>query len=277
LSFCVTGGVVIGLLGKKTERRDVATGTILAFATALGVLFSSMSTQNASAVTSVLFGSLLTISTQQLWQFGALTVLLLLALAIIARPLLFASINPYVAEAKGVAVRALGVAFMVILAVAIAMAVQVVGTLLLFALVVTPAATALIATARPSAVVALATSISLASIWLGLLLSAMFNLPPSFPIVSIVVLTWLAALAARSIVNRQRHKHQSQTIDLGDVHTTVAEPVGAQVKEHVGKPGMATEEETRRIDSALLGVGTVANSFGSAVKRAELVDPLDSE
>ena len=124
------------------------------------------------------------------------------AMAVIARPLLFASISPEVAEARGVPVRALAIAFLVLLALVVAMATQVVGTLLLFALVVTPAAAALALTARPVVVVAGATAIALGSVWGGLLISAMFNLPPSFPIVSLAFATWLAALARNRAVER---------------------------------------------------------------------------
>jgi zinc/manganese transport system permease protein len=124
--------------------------------------------------------------------YAVFTALLAVALAAVARPLLFASVNPQVAEAQGLPVRALGVVFMVMLAIVITMAIQVVGTLLLFALVVTPAATAIAVTARPARVVAMATAIGVAAVWIGLVVSAMWNLPPSFPIVSIAFLAWLA-------------------------------------------------------------------------------------
>ena len=146
--FTVAGALAIGLMGKRLADREIATGTILAFATGLGVLFNSMTTRNANAVTNVLFGNLLAISTDQLVTFGLFTLGLGIVLAIVARPLVFASVNPEVAEAKGVPVRALGVVFMVALALVITMAVQVVGTLLLFGLVVTPAAAALAITAH---------------------------------------------------------------------------------------------------------------------------------
>jgi len=194
--FCVAGGIAIGFLGKRAHDREVATGTILAFATGLGVLFGSLATRSASTVTSVLFGNLLAISVDQLVTFTVFTVGLALALAVIARPLLFASVAPEVAEARGVPVARLGVAFMVLLALVITMAIQVVGTLLLFALVVTPSATALSITANPRKVVALATAISLGAVWFGLLLAVMFNLPPSFFIVTLAVVTWLVVMAA---------------------------------------------------------------------------------
>ncbi|MCW2584235.1 MAG: Zinc transporter permease [Klenkia sp.] len=199
--FCVGGGLLIGVFGKRVAEREIATGTILAGATGLGVLFASLATANASTTTTVLFGNLLAISRDQLWLFGLFTVVVVLVLAGIARPLVFASVDPAVAEARGVPVRALGVAFVVLLALTITMAVQVVGTLLLFALVVTPAAAGLRLTARPGRVAGLAVAFALASVWVGLLLSAVIDLPPSFFVVSIAVLIWAVVL----VLTRDRH------------------------------------------------------------------------
>jgi zinc/manganese transport system permease protein len=195
--FCVGGGLLIGLFGRRVADREMATGTILALATALGVLFASLASANANATTSVLFGNLLAISSDQLVLFSVFTAAVVVALALVARPLMFASVDPEVAEARGVPVRALGLAFVVLLALTITMAVQVVGTLLLFALVVTPAATALRLTARPGRVAALAVALALGSVWGGLVLSAMVDLPPSFFIVSLAVLAWVLVLAFR--------------------------------------------------------------------------------
>jgi zinc/manganese transport system permease protein len=194
--FCLGGGLLIGLLGRRVADREMATGTILALATALGVLFASLASANAGTTTSVLFGNLLAISRDQLLIFGSFTAAVVLALAVIARPLVFASVDPEVAGARGVPVRALGIAFVVLLALTVTMAVQVVGTLLLFALVVTPAATALRITARPIRVAALAVGLALVSVWGGLVLATMVNLPPSFFIVSLSVLAWVVVLAA---------------------------------------------------------------------------------
>jgi zinc/manganese transport system permease protein len=194
--FCIGGGLLIGLFGRRVADREMATGTILALATALGVLFASLASANAGTTTSVLFGNLLAISADQLTVFTVFTVAVVGTLAVLARPLVFASVDPAVAEARGVPVRALGLAFVVLLALTITMAVQVVGTLLLFALVVTPAATALRLTARPAGVALIAVALALGSVWGGLVLSAMVSLPPSFFIVSLAVLAWLLVLAA---------------------------------------------------------------------------------
>jgi zinc/manganese transport system permease protein len=189
--FCIGGALVIGALGKRADEREVATGTVLAAATGLGLFFSSLATKSNSTVTNVLFGNLLAVSHEQLVIFAVLVAVLAAVVAFIYRPLLFASVNADVAEARGVPVRTLSVMFMVLLGLAVTMAVQAVGTLLLFALVVTPAATAIMLTARPSAAMAVSTVLSVFGVWSGLAVSAMFNMPPSFPIVTIVCVIWL--------------------------------------------------------------------------------------
>ena len=207
--FTIGGGLVIGALGRRAATREVATGTILALATALGILFSSMASQNTRGLTNILFGNLLVISTPQLVVYSAFTAAIVVVLGFVARPLLFASIDPTVAAARGVPVGALGTVFLVLMALVVTMAVQVVGTLLLFALVVTPAAAALRITARPLHVVGLATSIGTGSVWLGLVLSAMFNLPPSFAIVTLAVAVWGGVLAATG------DRHRAAAANIG--------------------------------------------------------------
>jgi zinc/manganese transport system permease protein len=213
--FCVGGGLLIGLFGRRVADREMATGTILALATALGVLFASLASANASTTTSVLFGNLLAISDDQLLVYGAFTLAVVGTLAVLARPLVFASVDPAVAEARGVPVRALGLAFVVLLALTITMAVQVVGTLLLFALVVTPAATALRITARPARVALIAVALALAAVWGGLVLSAMIDLPPSFFIVSLAVLAWVVVLA---LGGRRRNRPAEPLRDMHHPH-----------------------------------------------------------
>ena len=192
--FCIVGALAIAALGTEMASREVATGTILAFATGLGILFNSMATQSANTVINVLFGNLLAVSADQLVTFLVVTLVLAAVLAVIGRPLTLASISPAVAEARGVPVRALGVVFMVMLALTITMAVQVVGTLLLFALVVTPSAIGLRLSARAPVVIALGIAIGVAAVGAGLTIAVMFNMPPSFVIVALVFVTWLIVL-----------------------------------------------------------------------------------
>lgn len=199
--FCIGGALVIGALGKRADDREVATGTVLALATGFGLFFNSLATKNSSTLTNVLFGNLLAITHEQLLTFTALLLVLAATVVFVYRPLLFASVNAQVAEAKGVPVRALAVLFMALLGVAVTMAVQAVGTLLLFALVVTPAATAIMLTAKPLAAMAISTGISLVSVWAGLTISAIFNMPPSFVIVTIACVIWLVVW----VINRVTH------------------------------------------------------------------------
>jgi zinc/manganese transport system permease protein len=212
-AFCVGGAIVIGALGKRVDDRDVATGTVLAMAIGLGLLFSSLATKNASTMTNVLFGNLLAISHGQLITFAGLLIFLGLSVGFIYRPLLFASVNPLVAQAKGVPVQSLSIIFMALLGLAVTMAVQVVGTLLLFALLVTPAATAIRLAARPSIAMFISTAISVVSVWVGLGLSAMFNMPPSFVIVTIACMVWsvvqLASHRIRLPTSRSRAAKKS--------------------------------------------------------------------
>lgn len=189
--FCVGGALVIGYLGKRAAEREVITGTVLSFAMGLGLFFNSLATKSSSTMTNVLFGNLLAISYGQLLTFAGLLVVLSVCIAFIFRPLLFSSVNPAVAEAKGVPLRALSIIFMVLLGITVTMAVQAVGTLLLFALVVTPAATAIMLTPRPGRAMLISGAISIGSIWAGLAVSAMFNVPPSFVIVTIACAVWL--------------------------------------------------------------------------------------
>ncbi len=207
--FCIGGALVIGALGKRADEREVATGTVLAAATGLGLFFSSLATRSSSTVTNVLFGNLLAVTHQQLVLFAVAVAVLASVIAFVYRPLLFASVNPAVAEAKGVPVRVLSVIFMALLGLAVTMAVQAVGTLLLFALVVTPAATAIMLTARPAAAMVVSTVLAVSAVWAGLALSAMFNMPPSFVIVTIVSVIWLVVWLAAQRTGADRRTPQA--------------------------------------------------------------------
>lgn len=215
--FCVGGALVIGYLGKRAGEREVVTGTVLSFATGLGLFFNSLATKSSSTMTNVLFGNLLAISHQQLLTFAALLVVLAVSIGFIFRPLLFSSVNPAVAEAKGIPIRPLSILFMTLLGLTITMAVQAVGTLLLFALVVTPAATAIMLTPRPVRAMLISAVISIISVWSGLGLSAMFNVPPSFLIVTIACGIWMFAWLAN-------HGQRAAARILDDSHTQIDRP-----------------------------------------------------
>lgn len=212
-AFCVAGAVMISMLGSRASERDVVTGTVLAFATGLGLFFNSVATRNSGTMTNVLFGNLLAITPEQLAVFAAVLVAVALTVGITFRQLLYSSINPTVAAAKGVPVGALSLVFMILLGLTVTMAIQAVGTLLLFALVITPAATAIAVTARPVLAMAISTGLAVGGVWLGLILSAMFNAPPSFLIVTTVTAVWLVVvLRQRGNGRRAPAEHQSRVV-----------------------------------------------------------------
>ena len=188
--FALGGALVIGALGKKASQREIATG--------LGLFFARMSSSASQQMQSILFGSILTITDGQIIGFAIFDVLLLAVLAVIYRPLLFSSLDEQVAQAKGVPVGFMNICFMTIMAGVITIAVPAVGTLLIFALVITPAATANIIARSPFKAMVVATVICLISIWGGLVISAMFPAPPSFIIVTISTLFWAVAKAIES-------------------------------------------------------------------------------
>ena len=195
-AFALGGALVIGALGKKVSEREIATGTVLAFATGLGLFFARLSSSASQQMQSILFGSILTITDGQIIGFAIFDVLLLAVLALVYRPLLFSSLDEQVARAKGVPISLMNVLFMAIMAGVITVAVPAVGTLLIFALVVTPAATASMVTRSPFAAIVVSCLLCLVSIWGGLVLSAMFPTPPSFVIVTLSTLMWGIARVA---------------------------------------------------------------------------------
>ncbi len=192
VAFTVATGIGMGLLGDKLRGRDTAIGTTLAFTMGLGLLFLYLSTKMASMATNILFGDILAVSDRTVWLAFLFAAVSLATMAVIYRPLLFASVDPEVAAVRGVPVQMLGVVFMVLLAWTVAQAVQVVGVLLIFALLVTPAAAAQHLTARPAWGVAWSVLLAVVSVWAGLA-AACFPpyYPPSFFITTISFLLYV--------------------------------------------------------------------------------------
>ncbi len=180
LAFTIGSAIGMGILGKRIHGRDVAIGIVLAWTLGLGVLFLSLYTGYATEAYALLFGEILGISLGDVLVTLIAGVITLVAIGILYRPLLFASFDDEVAEARGVPVRFLTIAFMVILALAVSEAVQVVGVLLIFALLVTPAAIAERLTARPARAIAIAVVLALAFTWVGLFIAYYLPYPVSF-------------------------------------------------------------------------------------------------
>jgi len=203
--FTLLGVLGIGTLGKRLRHWDVEVGMVLVFMLGLGVLFLSFYTQNAAAAVNVLFGSILSVTHTDILVMAVASLLTVLALAILFRPLLFASFDPGMAEARGVPVRWLSILFLVLLALSVSEAMKVVGVLLVFALLVVPAAAAERLSNRPVMAIGLGTLISLISTWGGLILTFIGRWPASFFIVSLTTLFYVAALGIHSLRAPRRH------------------------------------------------------------------------
>lgn len=193
--FALAGALTIGALGKKAGKREVATGSILAFALGLGLFFSRLSSAASQQMQAILFGSILTITSGQLWAFLVVDIVLFAVLALIYHPLLFSTVDENVAQAKGVPITAMNLIFMALMAGVVTVSSQAVGTLLIFALVVTPAAAANTLTRSPLSSMIWGSVICLFSIWGGLLISTVLPTPPSFVIVTLSTLVWAISQA----------------------------------------------------------------------------------
>ncbi len=196
LAFTVAAAIAMGLIGDRLRNRDVAVGIILSLALGLGVLFLYLYTTSATEATAILFGNLLGVSLATLWSLLGLSVCTLLALAAISRPLLFATLAPELAEAKGISLRLVSVLFLAIVAVAVAEAAQVVGVLLVFALMVGPAAASQRLASRLGWGLALAIILALLESWGGLALAFLTDWPTTFWIVLLSCLVYFASLLA---------------------------------------------------------------------------------
>ena len=191
LLFTTAGGTGIAVLGPRASNRDLQIGTVLAFMLGLGVLFLSLYKAYADEAYSILFGEILGISLSSVLLTLIVSLPILVAIAIVYRPLLFASLDEDVAEAKGMPMLLIGIIFMLLVAVATSIAVQVVGVLLIFALMVTPAAIAQRLTTKPVRAVLVSVAVALLATWLGLFIAFYEPYPVSFFITSIVFILYL--------------------------------------------------------------------------------------
>lgn len=199
LAFTMVTGGGMAVMGTRASNRDVEIGTMLAFALGLGLLFLSLYQGYAQQAYSILFGEVLGISVAQLWLTVYAAVGILAAMAFLYRPLLFSSLDEDVAEAKGLPMKLLGLVFMLFLAVAISFAVTVIGVLLIFALMVTPAAIAVRLTRRSWSAIAVSITIAVTAVWAGLFLSWYLNPPVSFFICGIIFFEYLLVRGSAAI------------------------------------------------------------------------------
>jgi zinc/manganese transport system permease protein len=199
VTMTVAAGVLMGLMGERLAQRDVAIGLVLAFALALGLLFLHFFTSFATHATALLFGNVLAVDPATIVALIVLGGLCLGTLALISRPLLFASLQPELAEAKGVSLRLYGVLFLAIVALATAECAQIVGVLLVFALMVGPAAAAQKIVNGVAAGVMLSAILALAEAWGGITLAYYTDWPTSFWITALSTLIYVLAAVPRQI------------------------------------------------------------------------------
>jgi zinc/manganese transport system permease protein len=177
--FSLLGALGIGSLSRR-GRQDVATALALVMMLALGAAFLSRTTQYEPEIYALLFGEILGVSTSQLLPVAILAVACVAAVAVIYRPLLLSSIVPEIAEARGIGSRRIEMSFLVIVALATAVTVPVVGALLIFSLMIGPPAAARSFTSRPVLAMLVAVGIALATIWAAIGLSYQYNWPVGF-------------------------------------------------------------------------------------------------
>ena len=200
----IIGGFLLGILGPRGRADDVVIGTVFSWVMGLGVLALALyragpeSSNNGSAGVTVLFGSIFSLDSLRAITAAAVAGVLVFVVLGIARPLLFATVDPVVAAVRGVPVRLLGVGFLMLVAATTAEATQAVGALLLLGLLAAPAGAAQRLTARPYLALGLSAGFSVLAMGLGLTVSYLLpRVPPSFAIVAIAAGTYLLALAQR--------------------------------------------------------------------------------
>jgi len=204
VGFTVAAGVGMGLMGERLHGRDVAIGVVLALALGLGLLFLHYYTAFAAQATALLFGNVLAVDRDTIATLFGLGAVTLAALAAIMRPLIFASLQPELAEAKGVPLRLVSTAFLAIVALAVSASAQIVGVLLVFALMVGPPATAQRLAGSLWSGLSLAAGIALAEAWLGIAIAYYTDWPVSFCIALLSALGYFGTSGAAIAVPARR-------------------------------------------------------------------------
>src|SRR2546428_3617222 len=206
--LAAVGIQTLNLTAGHSRQSDIAVGAVFTASLALGFLFIALATaEYAANVYNVLFGNVLGISDADVGIIAWSTLVLVGAFLLIARPLFFASIDPDVAAARGVPVRALAFGYLVLLALTVAVAVQVVGVLLIFALLVTPAAIAQDVTTRPAVAAAVAVALALIFTWMGLAVGYFTPYPVGFFITTFAFGTYALVRSGRFVLDRVRRRH----------------------------------------------------------------------
>jgi zinc/manganese transport system permease protein len=204
LLFTIASALAIGQMGVKVFKREVSISVVLSVFLGLGLLFLSLSTKNANSMTSLLFGNILGISSNDVWQISLLSLLVILLLTIGYKMLNFDSFDHVGAQAAGLPIRLISISFLLLLAVATTEASQMVGALLVFTLMTTPASAARNLTHSIGRMILISSLIALVGVWVGLVVGYYTNLPISFLITAIEGLLYFISLGWKTLKERMK-------------------------------------------------------------------------
>ena len=216
--FSIVGALTIAALGRRA-RHDVATALVIVVMLGLGSLFLSMTTEYAPVIFSLLFGEVLGVSSSELIPIAVIGVICIAAVFLVYRPLMLSSVMPDVAEARGVGSGRMEVMFLLVVALTTTMAVPVVGALLIFSLLISPAAAARSFTNKPFTAIGLSVLIALGTVWSAIALAYLSNLPIGFFVGSIGAGTY----AAGRVWSARRTRHSSPRVGSTGRRTVGAE------------------------------------------------------
>jgi zinc/manganese transport system permease protein len=216
---CGLGALALAAVGRDGRSgragESAAIGTVQAFALGLGFLFVGLYGGQLAGLESLLFGTFLGITAGQVLTLLCIAVAVLLVLAIVGRPLFFMSVDGAVARAGGVPTRFLGVAFLLLLGMAVAATAEITGALLVFALLVTPAATAQLLTARPALGLVLSVVLAFLVTWLGLGIAYFSPYPVGFWVTSLSFSLYVLVRLAIELRHTDRGRPGSSGHDRG--------------------------------------------------------------
>ncbi|WP_197737290.1 metal ABC transporter permease [Aquicella siphonis] len=198
LLLTVLAAIGIGSLGERAHKSDMIIGIILSFCLGLGTLFLHFYNGYAGQASIILFGNLLGVSDQDISLMTWLMTASLIGIGILARRLIFSSIEPEMAEAKGISLYWMSVFFVVILSMAVTLASQVVGVILVFTLLIGPAAIAVQCTHHTWAGIMLSVALAILVVWMGIVLTFFTDWPISFWITALVFLLYLPTAFKRT-------------------------------------------------------------------------------
>ena len=195
LTINIISAIIMGLIGDKIKKNDLAIGIVLTFFLGLGAYFLYLyQTGYSGGVMAILFGDILSVSRSQIYLLFILASIVVIILLIITKPLLFSSIDPTLAAAKRLPIRLLSIVCFVLLAITVSMACQIVGALLIFALLIGPGAIASYLCDGFYSSIAISIVVSVTTIWFALTISFYMNLPTSFCITMTICIFYILSV-----------------------------------------------------------------------------------